>query len=237
LTSYTFLAFHSVAYDQNLTVFLNYPVIEHTPENTKLPFYFNGGFGLNSGEIGTLFAVYGVVCGLVQFILYSPLVTRYGVLRCFRVCSIILPILYIATPYTALFPTHRGRITALLVVMFMKAFSIIVAFPSTTILLTNSCTSLRVLGTLNGFATMFSGIGRAVGPASTGWAFSWGADNSYAVTAWFFLASVALVGAIPVFMIVEGEGPTASVENSDAEDSEEPDETTGLLSSGTNRSP
>jgi hypothetical protein len=126
--------------------------------------------------------------------------------------------------------------------MFMKAFSIIVAFPSTTILLTNSCTSLRVLGTLNGFATMFSGIGRAVGPASTGWAFSWGADNSYAVTAWFFLASVALVGAIPVFMIVEGEGPTASVENSDAEDSdaedsEEPDETTGLLSSGTNRSP
>jgi MFS family permease len=86
LASYTFLAFHSVAYDQNLTVFLNYPVMEHSPKNTKLPFYFNGGFGLNSGEIGTIFAVYGVVCGLVQFILYSPLVTRYGVLRCFRVC-------------------------------------------------------------------------------------------------------------------------------------------------------
>jgi hypothetical protein len=86
LASYSFLAFHSVAYDQVLTVLLNYPVMEHTPENTKLPLYFNGGFGMNSGEIGTIFAIYGVVCGLVQFILYSPLVTRFGVLRCFRVC-------------------------------------------------------------------------------------------------------------------------------------------------------
>jgi hypothetical protein len=223
LISYTFLAFHAVAYDQNLTVFLNYPVMEHTPENTKLPFYFNGGFGLNSGEIGTIFAVYGVVCGLVQFILYSPLVTRFGVLRCFRLCSILLPVLYILTPYTSLFPTQKGRITALLIVMFMKAFAIIVAFPSTTILLTNSCVSLRILGTLNGFATMFSGIGRAVGPASTGAAFSWGVDNGYVITAWFFLAAVAVIGAIPVFMIREGEGPSASVENTDDEDSEDSD--------------
>lgn len=108
--------------------------------------------------------------------------------------------------------------------MFAKAFAIIVAFPSTTILLTNSCTSLRVLGTLNGFATMFSGLGRAIGPASTGLAFSWGADNNYAVAAWFFLALVALIGAIPVFMIVEGAGPTASVENSDNEDSDSIDD-------------
>ncbi|KAG5966503.1 hypothetical protein E4U58_002519, partial [Claviceps cyperi] len=53
--AYFFLAFHSVAYDQNVTVFLNYPVMEHTPDNTRLPFYFNGGFGLQSGRIGTIF--------------------------------------------------------------------------------------------------------------------------------------------------------------------------------------
>lgn len=86
LLSYSFLAFHSVAYDQNITVFLNYPEMEHTPENTKLPFYFNGGFGLTSGEIGTIFTLYGIACGLIQFIAYPPLVSRFGVLRCFKVC-------------------------------------------------------------------------------------------------------------------------------------------------------
>lgn len=132
----------------------------------------------------------------------------------------VLPFVYIMTPYTALLPTRNTRFAALLTVMFIKAFGIIFAFPSTTILLTNSCTSLRVLGTLNGFATTFSGIGRALGPATTGLAFTWGAENGYVVTAYFFLALIAALGAIPVFMIVEGDGPSASAESSDAEDSE-----------------
>jgi hypothetical protein len=105
--------------------------------------------------------------------------------------------------------------------MMVKAFAIIIAFPSTTILLTNSASSLGILGTLNGFATMFSGLGRAIGPASTGVAFSWGVQHGYIVSAYFFLGIVAAIGAIPVFMIVEGDGPTASAYNSDNEDNEE----------------
>ncbi|KAM0260787.1 hypothetical protein ACHAQJ_002553 [Trichoderma viride] len=221
LISYTFLAFHSVAYDQNITVFLDYPIIPRTPENTKFPFYFTGGFGLSSGTIGTLFTIYGVTCGLIQFLIYPPMVNRYGVLNCFKVVSILTPFVYFATPYTSLLPTPATRFAAILGVMMIKAFAIIVAFPSTTILLTNSATSLSILGTLNGFATMFSGLGRAFGPASTGLAFSWGVEHGYIVSAYFFLGVVAAIGAIPVFMIVEGDGPTASAYNSDNEDNEE----------------
>ncbi|KHN96816.1 Major Facilitator Superfamily protein [Metarhizium album ARSEF 1941] len=241
ILAYFFLALHSVAFDQNVTVFLNYPVMEHTPENTKLPFYFNGGFGLGSGTIGTIFMLYGITCGLVQFILFSPMVTRWGVLNCYKTCceetlsrtfnckllanrltalGVIMPIAYILTPYTSLFPTSESRLLALAFVLALKAFSIIVAFPSVTILLTNSAKSLRILGTLNGFVTMFSGFGRALGPASTGLAFTWGAKNGYVVTAYFFLAAMAVLGAIPVFWVVEGNGPTASAEDSDAEDNE-----------------
>lgn len=86
LISYTFLAFHSIALDQILPVFLNYPKVKHTPENTRFPFYFTGGFGLKSGEIGTIFTLYGIACGLIQFILYPPLVGRFGVRNCYRVC-------------------------------------------------------------------------------------------------------------------------------------------------------
>ncbi|KAM5355515.1 hypothetical protein ACJ41O_002161 [Fusarium nematophilum] len=229
LLAYSFLAFHSVAYDQTLSVFLNHPVEKHTPENFKLPFYFSGGFGMESGEIGTIFTLYGIVCGVIQFLLYPPFVTRFGVLRCFRICCLVMPVVYFLTPYCVLFPTPGSRLAALLVVMFIKAGAIIVAFPSTTILLTNSCTSLRVLGTLNGFATTFSGIGRALGPASTGAAFTWGVDNGYVVTAWFYLMFWAILGAVPAYLIVEGDGPTASVDNSEDEDDESSASSTLLL--------
>ncbi|KAK5992738.1 Major facilitator superfamily multidrug transporter mfsB [Cladobotryum mycophilum] len=220
LACYTFLAFHSVAFDQNLTVLLYYPVIPRTPENTKFPFYFTGGLGLDSGTIGTFFTLYGLTCGSIQFLLFPPLVRRYGVHNCFKLCSVITPVVYLLTPYTSLFPTPTTRYLAVLAVMVLKAFSIIIAFPATTILLTNSATSVRILGTLNGFATMFSCLGRALGPATTGLVFSWGAQHGYIVSAYFFLAFIAAIGAIPAFWIVEGSGPSASVESTDSSDTE-----------------
>lgn len=229
LLAYSFLAFHSVAYDQVLSVFLYHPVEDKTPENFKFPFYFSGGFGLEHGQIGLIFTLYGIVCGVIQFLLYPPIVTRFGVLRCFRVCCLLMPLVYFLTPYCVLFSTSQSRLIALLVVLLIKAAAIIVAFPSTTILLTNSCTSLSVLGTLNGYATTFSGIGRALGPASTGAVFTWGADNGYMVTPWFYLMFVAILGAIPAYMAVDGKGPTASAESSDAEDDESTDSSTLLL--------
>lgn len=127
---------------------------------------------------------------------------------------------YFLTPYTALFESATARYVALALIMLFKGMGIIIAFPSTTILLTNSCTSVRILGTLNGFATCFSGLGRAAGPLLTGLAFTWGVDRGYVVIPYAFLAVVALIGAIPVFMIVDGDGPTATPEESDAEDDE-----------------
>lgn len=106
--------------------------------------------------------------------------------------------------------------------MILKAFCIIIAFPSTTILLTNSCTSLRILSTLNGFATMFSALCRAMGPASTGLVFTWGAKNGYICSAYFYLGIVAILGAVPGFMIIEGDGPTsgqnAAADSGDSDD-------------------
>ncbi|KAM3539011.1 hypothetical protein ARSEF1564_008059 [Beauveria bassiana] len=254
LLSYSFLAFHSVAYDQNITVFLSTPVEPRTPDNYRPPLYFNGGFGLDPGTIGTIFIIYGVTSAAVQFILYPALVARFGVLRAFRACcmsfryllfegekkthisyntdrlvspAIALPIVYFITPYASLFPTARARFLAIVGVMVLKAFCIIVAFPSTTILLTNSCTSLRILSSLNGFATMFSALCRALGPASAGWVFTQGVDRGYVVAAYFFLGLVALMGAVPGFLIVEGAGPTAGRTTATAEEGEESESSSG----------
>ncbi len=86
LAAYTFLAFHSVAFDQNVSVFLNYPTLSETETETRLPIFFTGGFGLESGTIGLIFTCYGITCGLFQFLLYPILVDRFGLLYCFKVC-------------------------------------------------------------------------------------------------------------------------------------------------------
>lgn len=112
--------------------------------------------------------------------------------------------------------------------MLAKGFVVIIGFPCTTILLTNSASSLRILGTLNGFATTFSGLGRAVGPAAAGAVFSWGVKEGYAIAPWWMLALIAMVGAVPPWFIVEGDGPTSSLgAGSEGEEEEEDDEEGG----------
>ncbi|KAI1823202.1 major facilitator superfamily domain-containing protein [Xylaria intraflava] len=215
LVAYTFLALHSVAFDQVLPVFLNYPPQEHTSLNTSLPFFFSGGFGLNSGYIGTIFTLYGIVSGAIQFMLFPTLCARFGVLRCFRVCVMTFPLVYFVVPFTVLVENVYLRYAALITVMVIKAFAVIVGFPCSTILLTNSAASLSILGTLNGFATTFSALGRASGPALAGLAFSWGVKNNMIGAPWWILGVIAIIGSLPVYMIVEDDGPSPDAGKAD----------------------
>ncbi|TID06351.1 putative membrane protein [Colletotrichum higginsianum] len=232
LLCYTFLALHSVAYDQILPVFLHHPKQVHNPENTHLPFQFSGGFGLSSDRIGTIFTIYGITCGVIQFFVFPPLCNYFGVLRCFRACAVTFPFVYILTPYVVLFESNFGQYAALMVVMFTKAFAVIIGFPCMTILLTNSASSLRILGTLNGFATMFSGFGRAFGPAAAGAAFSWGVARGYVIVAYWFLALTAVLGAIPVYMLFDYDALTQTPDASDDEEQDESVSDEGYVSEG-----
>jgi hypothetical protein len=218
LIAYTFLALHSVAFDQVLPVFLNYPPQKHTSLNTAPPFFFSGGFGLNSGRIGTIFTLYGVACGAIQFVLFPPLCARFGVLNCFRACVLTFPVVYFFIPFTVLIEDTRWRYTALFTAMIVKAFAVIVGFPCSTILLTNSAASLNILGTLNGFATTFSALGRASGPALAGLSFSWGVKNNMIGAPWWILGFIAAVGSLPVWMIVDDDEPSRQSSSSSSAD-------------------
>ena len=208
LLTYTLLALHAVAYDQLLPVFMHLPPQEdraHDPD-VRLPFKFAGGFGIDSSRIGIIFTVYGVVGMLLQFLVFPPLARRYGVLNCLRACTIAFPIAYIATPFAVLLPTPLSQQIGILLIMLIKCWAAIFAFPCSTILLTNSAVSLRILGTLNGVATSISAIGRAAGPALAGYTFSIGVDKGYMVLPWWTLAFCAVLGAIPTWWLVEKEG-------------------------------
>lgn len=146
----------------------------------------------------------------MQFLIFPPLCSYFGVLNCFKACAVTFPIVYLVTPFTTLIEDETTRIAMLLAVMTVKACCVIIGFPCTTILLTNSATSLNILGTLNGFATTFSALGRASGPASAGSAFTWGVRRGIIAVPWWMLAVIAAIGAVPAWYIEEGDGPSAS---------------------------
>lgn len=221
LIAYTFLALHSVAYDQLLPIFLHHPRQVPDKSNTQLPFKFSGGFGLGSGRIGTLFTLYGFVGCFIQFLIFPPTARKYGVLNCFKCCAVAFPVICFITPYTALIQNSTTQQAALFGLMIVKSFAVIFAFPCSIILLTNSAVSLRILGTLNGFAVSISAVGRAIGPAMSGAAFTWGLEKGYVITPYWLLGTIAAIGAIPIWYLVEMPGFSKS--DSDSEDEEEED--------------
>lgn len=207
LAVYTFLAMHSVSFDQLLPVFLDFsPVQTIDDPKVKLPFRFSGGFHLDSGRIGGLFTIYGIFGMVIQFFIFPPVVRKFGALKCFKAIAIAFPVVYLMIPYVSLFRTNAQRQGVLMVLMLIKGFCAIFAFPCSTILLTNSAASLKVLGTLNGVATSISALGRAAGPALAGATFSLGADIGYMILPWWTLAFIAVIGAIPAWWLVEMEG-------------------------------
>ncbi|KAI1465293.1 MFS general substrate transporter [Daldinia caldariorum] len=218
LTAYTILALHSVSFDQVLPVFLNYPSQKHTPDNTSWPFVFSGGFGLNHAHIGTIFAGEGIISGLVQFLVFPPLCTHFGVMNCYKASVLLFPIVYFLTPFTVLVEGTILRYTALCTLLVLKTFAVIIGFPCAILLFTNSAKSLSILGTLNGFATTFSALGRATGPAMTGAVFTYGVKRGIIGLPWWLIAFIAILGAIPAWSIVEGDGPSDIGSSSDSED-------------------
>lgn len=217
LLCYTLLALHSMSFDQLLPIFMHLPRSTTEPESLLK---FTGGFGISSSRIGTLFTLYGITAGLVQFFVFPPVVRRFGVLRSYKVCSIIIPTVMFATPYTALIKNEILQQGAMFGIMAVKAFVGIFMFPCSTIMLTNSAGSLRLLGTLNGVATSTSAVGRGMGPFMAGAAFTWGLERGYVIVAWWMLGCIAILGAIPIFFLEEMDGfnKTPDDEESDSED-------------------
>ena len=180
----------------------------------------------------------------IQFLVFPPIAKRYGVLNCLKACSLVFPIAYILIPFSALFANSTTRQVAIFCFMVLKGVAGVFAFPCTTILLTNSAKSLRLLGTLNGVSTSLSAIGRCVslslairnnshfththwncraaGPSLSGAMFTFGIDVGYIILPWWLLAFFALLALIPTWWIVESEGFGSADEDDEDEDAVEP---------------
>lgn len=199
----SFLAMHNVSYDQLLPILMHNPPNESSKSLGAFPIKFSGGFGLESSRIGALFTIYGILSCFVQFLLFPPTARRFGVHRCLKACAIAFPVIYFLTPYSVLIKSSLHQQIFITIIMAIKSVAFIFANPCSLILLTNSAKSLTILGTLNGLAVCLASVGRAIGPAVCGPTFTWGIKNNYTIAPWWLLSALAIIGAVPIWWIVE----------------------------------
>jgi hypothetical protein len=161
---------------------------------------------VDSRRIGIIFTCFSVMCMIFQFFVFPPVARRFGVLNSLRAAFLIYPFVFFITPFTALLPTPLLKEVALLLLMVIRGLAGTFAFPTSTIMITNSASSLRVLGTLNGLATSVSAVGRAAGPAIGGSVFTLGVKHGYVIAPFWTLSLISLLAAIPTWYLVEGKG-------------------------------
>ncbi|KAF2789168.1 MFS general substrate transporter [Melanomma pulvis-pyrius CBS 109.77] len=206
LIVYTILAFYTISYDQLLPVFMHHPPQSLDDPKVSFPFKFSGGFGINSQRIGGIFTIFAISSMLCQFLIFPPLTQHLGVLTCLRISFLIFPFVFFVTPFIALLPTRFSKEMAMTVLLMIRGVGGTFAFPTSTILITNSAPSLRILGTLNGVATTVSALGRTAGPATCGSLFTYGLKKGYVIIPFWTLSAIALLACIPTFWLVEGKG-------------------------------
>lgn len=185
--------------------------MHHPPQalddpNVSLPLKFAGGFGIDSRRIGAIFTVFAISSTLCQFLLFPPLARYLGVLRCLRIAFLIFPFVFFVTPFISLIPDPTTRELTMIALLMVRGVAGTFAFPTSTIMLTNSATSLRVLGTINGLATSVSAVGRATGPTIGGGLFTWGVKRGYVIVPFWTMSVIALIASIPTLWLVEGKG-------------------------------
>ncbi|KAF1979047.1 MFS general substrate transporter [Bimuria novae-zelandiae CBS 107.79] len=206
LVVYTLLALYTLAYDQIIPVFMHHPPMSIDDPRVSLPFKFAGGFGVDSRRIGAIFTIMAVSSVLVQFLVFPVLARRWGVLNCLRIAFLIFPVVYFVTPFVSLIPNQTTQQVCMIALLIIRGFGGTFAFPTSTIMLTNSAKSLRVLATLNGFATSVSAVGRASGPAFIGSLFTWSLKKGYVIIPFWTLSFIAFLAFIPTLWLVEGKG-------------------------------
>jgi hypothetical protein len=173
-------------------------------------------------DIGYFFTINGGFAMVFQSYVFPEVSRRLGILRSMKIALLVMFVTYAIMPFTTLIEASWLRQSALFGVWMIKTLCTTFAFPCCTILLTNTASSIRILGTVNGITTSVGALGRAIGPSMVGYTFTWGVKNGYVVAPFWLNAILALCALPPLLWAVEGDGF-----GDDEDDSDWPSESDG----------
>ncbi|KAE8366209.1 hypothetical protein BDV27DRAFT_171071 [Aspergillus caelatus] len=212
------LAFHTSACNSMTFVFLPAP---RAPEGSRDGlFHFGGGLGLPSSRVGLATAIIGFIGLPLQIFIYPRVQSRLGTLTSFRAFLPFSPLAYTLMPFIVLIPRYPWLVwPAFTVVVGLQVVSRTFALPAAIILVNNSVTDPRVLGTIHGVAQSIASGARTLGPLIGGWGLGLGLKYNMVGGIWWALAVEAIVGWFLLWSIYEDKGIERKKGQTEEEDS------------------
>ncbi|KAJ3579082.1 hypothetical protein NPX13_g1483 [Xylaria arbuscula] len=129
-----------------------------------------GGLGLSPQNLGYTMAFAGLAGLLLQFLFYPAVHKEWGTLKCYRLFSLLFPIVYMTSPFLLVMAgSSRTSIEMftwvfILVLLFIHSTSRIFCVPASIMLLNNCSPHPSVLGIVHGIGQATAAGFRTLGP-------------------------------------------------------------------------
>ncbi|KAL7799022.1 major facilitator superfamily domain-containing protein [Trichoderma ceciliae] len=212
LVAQFFLTFHVGTFNSLWFVFLSTPTSER---ETRLPFWFTGGLGLQPRSVGMAMAILGVIGISMQLFLYPNISARLGTIRSWRFFLLFFPVAYFLVPYLSVVPSttpppeSKAGILIWIAICFVLFFQVTgrtFALPCQVILVNNCSPHPSVLGTIHGLGQSVSSAARTIGPMVGGVVYGFGLNKGIIGLVWWGLSSVAVCACLTSLVVKEGDG-------------------------------
>lgn len=131
---------------------------------------FKGGLGLSPQSLGYTMAFAGLAGLLLQFLFYPTIHKKFGTLKCYRLFSLLFPVVYAASPFLVIM-AGSSTLTwfLILLLLFIHSTGRIFCVPASITLLNNCSPHPSVLGIVHGIGQAIASAFRTLGPVCAGY--------------------------------------------------------------------
>lgn len=134
IVSVSLLAFHKVASDTLIPVFLAHPLSKSGTQRLGRSFIrFGGGFGMGTSGVGNVLLSQAIVAIVAQFIAVPTIIARFGPLQTYHWTLSIFPCMYFLTPFVVKIHPPLS-VLVLLLDLWIKVVLVALGYVCSTIL-------------------------------------------------------------------------------------------------------
>ena len=186
----SFVSYLQMVYGVLMPIYL---VDAPSPEIPEGQFDPRGGLGFTVRQVGGVMSANGLVAIIVQGIIFTPFVRKFGVWKSFVWLTVLAPLSYVVVPFITMVPRSH-ILSAIYLDLFLQNFMNIIVYPCLLILLKDSTPSMSILGQVNGVAMTCCSGARTIAPPLVGYIY--GAGGSAA--GWWSISLVAIIAGVLV---------------------------------------
>ncbi|KAI1423424.1 major facilitator superfamily domain-containing protein [Xylaria sp. FL1777] len=171
-----------------------------------------GGLGLSPQSLGYTMAFAGLAGLLLQFLFYPIVHKKWGTLKCYRLFSLLFPVVYVTSPFLVIMAGSSSKLTEvftwvfILVLLFIHSTSRIFCVPASIMLLNNCSPHPSVLGMVHGIGQATAAGFRTLGPICAGYLHGVAITNRAFGLSWWVVSGTALLAWLVSLVIHEGSG-------------------------------